>query len=146
MAYKIRINYTGPAKPENIRFVSPICPIYCPCNSYADTQAYEGTCYDTNVRGFGKIDVMEPYASTAFPFPVPLAQFKIAVIGADGTNSKGEDCKYVEFEVATYMEAFFYIQAGIALADQGFEVIADPDAAGQAATEGETTEGETTEG
>lgn len=116
--YKIKITYNGPAKPESIRFVAPICPIYCPCNSYTDTAGYDGTVYDTNVKGFGEIDVMEPYASTSFPFPVPLAQFKVAVIG----TSDPDGLKYVEFGVDTYMEAFWYKQAGVALADQGFVV------------------------
>ena len=120
--YTIRIVYAGPARPESIRFVSPICPVYCPCNSYTDTAAYEGTVYDTNVKGFGKIDVLEPYASTSFPFPVPLAQFKVAVIGQPVDANVPDGPKYVEFEVESYMEAYWYTQAGIALADQGFTV------------------------
>lgn len=119
MAYKVKIVYTGPAV-ESIQFVSPICRLFVPNNSYVDTPAYEGTVYDTNVDGFGKIDLMEPYASTSFPFPVPLAQFKLAVVGEDDTTSGG---KKVEFEVASYMEAFWYKQAGDALADQGFTVV-----------------------
>lgn len=120
--YKVKIIYNGPANPENIRFVSPICPVYCPCNSYVDTAAYKDTCYDTNIEGFGKIDVLEPYASTSFPFPVPLSQFKIAVIGKPVRAEAPNGPKYVEFNVDSYMEAFWYTQAGIALADQGFVV------------------------
>lgn len=120
--YKIKITYNGPAKPESIRFVAPICPIYCPCNSYTDTARYDGTVYDTNVKGFGEIDVMEPYASTSFPFPVPLAQFKVAVVGTPVNTSNPDSPKYVEFGVDTYMEAYWYKQAGVALADQGFVV------------------------
>ncbi len=127
--YKVKITYNGPANPENIRFVSPICPVYCPCNSYVDTAAYKDTCYDTNVEGFGKIDVMEPYASTSFPFPVPLAQFKVAVIGQPVSADAPNGPKYVEFEVDSYMEAFWYTQAGIALADQGFVVEITPNTA-----------------
>lgn len=120
--YKVKIIYNGPANPENIRFVSPICPVYCPCNSYVDTAAYKDTCYDTNIEGFGKIDVLEPYASTSFPFPVPLSQFKVAVIGKPVSAKAPNGPKYVEFNVDSYMEAFWYTQAGIALADQGFVV------------------------
>lgn len=127
--YKVKITYNGPANPENIRFVSPICPVYCPCNSYVDTAAYKDTCYDTNVEGFGKIDVMEPYASTSFPFPVPLSQFKVAVIGQPVSADAPNGPKYVEFEVDSYMEAFWYTQAGIALADQGFVVEITPNTA-----------------
>lgn len=118
MAYKVTITYTGSAV-ESIQFVNPICRLFVPENSYIDTPAYEGTVYDTNVDGFGKIDLMEPFASTSFPFPVPLTHFKLAVVGEDDKESGG---KKVEFEVATYMEAFWYKQAGVALADQGFTV------------------------
>lgn len=124
--YKVKIIYNGPANPENIRFVSPICPVYCPCNSYVDTAAYKDTCYDTNIEGFGKIDVLEPYASTSFPFPVPLSQFKIAVIGKPVSAEAPNGPKYAEFNVDSYMEAFWYTQAGIALADQGFVVEITP--------------------
>lgn len=124
--YKVKIIYNGPANPEHIRFVSPICPVYCPCNSYVDTAAYKDTCYDTNIEGFGKIDVLEPYASTSFPFPVPLSQFKVAVIGKPVNAEAPNGPKYVEFNVDSYMEAFWYTQAGIALADQGFVVESTP--------------------
>lgn len=124
--YKVKIIYNGPANPENIRFVSPICPVYCPCNSYVDMAAYKDTCYDTNIEGFGKIDVLEPYASTSFPFPVPLSQFKVAVIGKPVSAEAANGPKYVEFNVDSYMEAFWYTQAGIALADQGFVVEITP--------------------
>lgn len=124
--YKVKIIYNGPANPENIRFVSPICPVYCPCNSYVDTAAYKDTCYDTNIEGFGKIDVLEPYASTSFPFPVPLSQFKVAVIGKPVSAEAPNGPKYVEFNVDSYMESFWYTQAGIALADQGFVVEITP--------------------
>lgn len=119
MAYTVTIIYTGPASPDSVKFVSPICRTYVPNNSYVDTPAYKGTVYDTNVDGWGKIDLMEPFASTSFPFPVPLSQFKLAVVGADDKASGG---KKVEFKVDTYMEAFWYNEAGKALADQGFEV------------------------
>ena len=56
---------------------------------------------------------MEPYATTAFPYPVPLAQFKVAVLSDDNE---------VEFTVDSYMEAYYYTEAGKALASQGFTV------------------------
>lgn len=124
MAYKVTIIYAGPTAPEHIQFVSPICRLHVPSPSYTDTPAYANTVYNTNVPGFGKIDLMEPFASTSFPFPVPLAQFKLAVVGEDvkdkSNNPTGE--KKATFVVETYMEAFWYTQAGIALADQGFSV------------------------
>ncbi|MCM1226418.1 MAG: hypothetical protein NC320_03205 [Clostridium sp.] len=122
MAYTITITYKSPAAPDRIDFVSPICSFYSPDNSYVDTKAYEGTVYDTNTKGFGKIDLMEPYASTSFPFPVPLAQFKLATVGTDVKESGVVVGKKVEFTVDTYMEAYWYAEAGRQLADQGFTV------------------------
>ena len=116
MAYTVKIVYAGVPAPTNIPFVSPIASLYVPSNSYVDTPAYAGTVYDTNVEGFGQLNIMEPYATTSFPFPVPLAQFKCALIADDNT---------AEFTVDTYMEAFYYTEAGKALADQGFTVTVD---------------------
>lgn len=112
MAYTVTITYTGPAT-DSINVVLPISPTFFPTNSYVDSTAYAGTVYDTNVEGWGTIDLMEPYKTTSFPFPVPLAQFKVAAVGTSGT---------VTFTVDTYMEAFWYTQAGIQLKDQGFTV------------------------
>ncbi len=124
MAYNVTITYAGPASPEHIMFECPSCKLHVPSSAYVDTVAYKGTVYDTNVEGFGKIDLMEPFASTAFPFPVPFSQFKLAIIGEDVKNEEGEatGAKKVTFKVDTYMEAFFYKEAGVALADQGFTV------------------------
>jgi hypothetical protein len=80
-----------------------------------------------NTRGFGSIDLMDPYADTSFPFPVPLAQFKLAVVGEDEMNDDTPTGrKTVTFTVDSYMEAFWYMEAGKALADQGFEVTVEP--------------------
>ena len=113
MAYTVTIVYAGVSAPASIPFVSPICALYQPTNSYIDTAAYAGTVYDTNVDGFGAIDLMEPYKTTSFPYPVPLAQFKVAVVGEENTAT---------FTVDSYEEAFWYMEAGKALADQGFTV------------------------
>ena len=118
MAYTVKIVYSGVPAPENIPFVSPIAALYVPSNSYVDTPAYAGTVYDTNVDGFGKLNIMEPYATTSFPYPVPLAQFKLAVVGEDD----GHGGKQVEFTVDTYEEAFWFMTAGAQLKDQGFTV------------------------
>ena len=122
MAYTVKIVYKGPEAPTNSPFVSPICALFVPTNSYIDTPAYEGTVYDTNVGGFGSINIMEPYATTSFPYPVPLAQFKLAVVGEDD----GEGGKQVEFTVDTYEEAFYFAAAGKVLVDQGFTVTVTP--------------------
>lgn len=112
MAYKIVITYVG-VPVDADRLVAPICRIYTPDNSYVDTEAYENTVYDTNVGGFGSIDLLEPFATTSIPFPLPLAQFKLAVVAENGE---------VEFEVFDYKEAFYYKQLGAAMYDQGFRI------------------------
>ena len=111
MQYIVAIKYNEPTLTAVDAVVAPICSIYNPTNSYTDTAAYDGTVYDTNVAGFGKIKPMEPFASTSFPYPVPMAQFKVAALGGA-----------VAFLVDDYKEAFYYEETGKALADQGFEV------------------------
>lgn len=114
MAYTINIKYIGVEK-DVTQIAAPICRIFAPCNSYVDLPAYSGTVYDTNVDGFGSIEQMEPFASTSIPFPVPMAQFKLAVVGENNE---------VEFDVDDYKEAFYYMQVGAAMKDQGFVVTA----------------------
>lgn len=110
MAYKVTITYAGVTQ-DIEGLVAPIMRIYKPNDSYVDTAGYAGTVYDTNVPGWGELPVPEPYATTSIPFPVPLAQFKLAVVGNP-----------VVFEVEDYKEAFYYQQIGFAMADQGFAV------------------------
>ena len=131
MAYTIKITYKG-IEPTPERISSSICSIFVPTSSYIDSEVYmEGgpvgddpllygkSVYATNVRGFGSIPMVEPYATMSIPFPVPLAQFKLAVV-ADDVDEEG--FPYVEFEVDDYKEAFYYKEVGNAIADQGFEV------------------------
>lgn len=133
MAYQVVIVYKGKDKDVE-RVASSICSIMKPNGSYIDTpvfkegypvdadaasKKYGTSVYATNVDGFGAIEPEEPFASTAFPFPVPMAQFKVAMIG----NEKDvQGNPKVTFDVEDYKEAFYYEQAGKALADQGFEV------------------------
>jgi len=120
MAYKVTITYAG-VTADVEAFVAPVMRLYRPNPSYVDTLAYEGTVYDTNTPGMGSpegiwnytLDQMEPFATTSIPFPVSLAQFKLAVVGKDNE---------VSFEVADYKEAFYYMQIGESMADQGFSV------------------------
>jgi len=128
MAYTVTIVYAGVQEPASIPFVSPICAQYVPTNSYVDTAAYDGTVYDMNVKGFGVIDLVEPYATTSFPYPVPLAQFKLATVGTDVLDDDDQPtgAKTVTFTVDSYADAFWYMEAGKALADQGFTVTVEP--------------------
>lgn len=111
-ASTITITYVKPtAAPE--RDGASIAPLFVNPTSYADTTAYAGTVYDTNVKGFGELETKFPYDETNFPFPIPLAQFQLAMVGTSGT---------VSFSTEDYKEIFYYKQAGVLLASQGFTV------------------------
>lgn len=127
MAYTVVIKYIG-VEQDVTKVICPVCRIFKPDNSYIDSPAYtqgipvdaeEGdrvagkSIYATNVDGWGSVDLQEPYASTSVPFPTPLAQFKLAVVGEDNE---------VTFDVDDYKEAFYYQQLGEQMKDQGFEV------------------------
>lgn len=138
MAYTVTITYNGlPTEPDQV--VASICRYFAPTNSYIDSAVYENgypvdldvtscdqigadkdkkygkSIYATNVDDkYGYAPQVEPYASTSIPFPTPLAQFKLAVVG--GTDNS------VTFDVDDYKEAFYYMDLGKSLADQGFVV------------------------
>ena len=112
MAYTVTIKYTGVSGEVAIG-AAPIARLWNPDGSYIDSVAYEGTVYDTNVAGFGEVPAVAPYDSTSIPYPVALAQFKLATVGNDNE---------VTFDVEDYKEAFFYKTLGEQMADQGFEV------------------------
>ena len=131
MAYTVKITYMGVSAPE-FEMSAPIADIFIPCGSYTRTpvftegypvgeeeKTYGKSVYATNVDGWGKLKVAEPFATTSFPFPVSLAQFKLAVV-SDDQDEEGNP--YVEFDVEDYKEAFYYKEAGVQLADQGFAV------------------------
>lgn len=141
MAYVVKITYTGIEKVVE-KLASPICSTFAPTGSYIDSPVYtEGnpvgaeaadknygkSIFATNVDGWGSIEVKEPFATTSIPFPVALAQFKVAVV-SDKKDDAGHP--YVEFEVSDYKEAFYYKEIGASIADQGFIVeVADSQAA-----------------
>lgn len=140
MAFSVTITYKGVEADPAIA-VAPISGVYCPRNSYIDSAVYENgypvdveitdktkvgydqekkygkSIYATNVDDkFGYAAQVEPYASESIPFPVPLAQFKMAVVG-------GTDGSY-KFDVEDYKEAFYYMELGKELAPQ-FEVVVE---------------------
>lgn len=112
MSYTVTIAYAGKT-PEAVRIANQICGMFDIKGSYIDTAAYSGSVYDTNVEGWGYIAALEPFKTTSVPFPSPLAQFKLAVVGTDNS---------VTFTVDTYYEAFYYATIGEQLKDQGFTV------------------------
>lgn len=120
--YTVTIKYTGVSGEVAIG-PAPIARLWNPEGSYIDSAAYEGSVYDTNVEGWGEIAPVSPYDSTSIPYPVALAQFKLATVGEDLLNDDNEVIgKQVSFDVDDYKEAFFYKTLGEQMADQGFEV------------------------
>lgn len=120
--YTVTIKYTGVSGEVAIG-PAPIARLWNPEGSYIDSAAYEGSVYDTNVEGWGEIAPVSPYDSTSVPYPVALAQFKLATVGEDLLNDDDEVIgKQVSFDVDDYKEAFFYKTLGEQMADQGFEV------------------------
>lgn len=152
MAFTVTIDYFGVvAEPEAV--AASICAIFQPTNSYIDLpvmkegyevgaedadKKYGKSIYATNVDGFGSVKMPEPYASTSIPMSVPLAQFKLAVVGEYDDTRK---CHTVSFEVDNYQEAFYYKQVGEQIKDQGFVVTVQETAANSGAGTPETPKG-----
>lgn len=130
MAYTVTIKYKGVSGEVAIE-PAPIARLWNPKGSYIDSAVYENglegvygkSVYATNVEGWGEIAPVSPYDSTSIPYPVALAQFKLATVGEDLLNDDDEVIgKQVSFDVDDYKEAFFYKTLGEQMADQGFEV------------------------
>lgn len=111
-AKTITITYVKPTAPAG-REATSISPIFKTPETYADTTAFAGTVYDTNVAGFGSLPLAFPYDETSFPYPIPLAQFQAAMVGTSGTVTLTSDDDMV---------VNYYIAAGKLLASQGFTV------------------------
>ena len=140
--YNVTIKYTAASAVDMLGPVAdPICRMMQPTGSYIDSPAYvDGmpndfstsagsygkSIYATNVPGDGYLPVAEPYASTSVPFPSPLAQFKLAMVGEDLLDADENVIgKQVTFQVEDYKEAFYFKTLGAQMADQGFEVIVE---------------------
>lgn len=132
MAYTVTIKYTGVSGQVAIG-PAPIARLWNPDGSYIDSAAYEGTVYDTNVEGWGEVPAVAPYDSTSIPYPVALAQFKLATVGEDLLDGEENVIgKQVSFTVDDYKEAFYYKTIGEQMADQGFEVTVEEAEAAEA--------------
>ena len=139
--YTVTIKYTGVSGEVTIG-PAPIARLWNPEGSYIDSTAYEGSVYDTNVEGWGEIAPVSPYDSTSVPYPVALAQFKLATVGEDLLNDDNEVIgKQVSFDVDDYKEAFFYKTLGEQMADQGFKVTVEKADATEASTDDGNGEG-----
>lgn len=133
--YTVTIEYRKPVSEAVMRAVAPICRIMVPTSSYIDTAvytqggpvgaedlAYGKSIYATNVNGWGEITLPFPYDADLFPYPVPLAQFSVAMVGEEILEDDVVVGHKVEFDVDDYKEAFYYIEVGSQLKDEGFTV------------------------
>lgn len=96
-----------------------ICSIFEPGSSYVDSEAYEGTRFDSNVYGaVGGVRDKSAYAVTNVPMSVPLAQFNMAVLAEPDSNG----VRKYEFQTEDHKEIAYYKQLGFDMAEQGFTV------------------------
>lgn len=108
-AKTITITYEAPVA-ETPEKVAPICAMFEPHGSYVDTDAYEGTAYDTNVYGMDKFNYSN-FLSTVSMHPGITIMFKAAMRDGEATVTE-TDPKVVEY----------YKDLGESLADSGFTV------------------------
>lgn len=136
MAYTVTIIYNGIDVDADLRIADPISRIMVPTSSYIDSAVYrEGhaaeTVGDYDFPGYGKsiyatntlsgiipVPMPEYWSETVIPMDIPLAQFRMATVGEEQEDGS----RKVEFDVETYREAFYYMELGVQLKDQGFEV------------------------
>jgi hypothetical protein len=117
MATEVKIVFNGPIVSVE-RVSSNIARIFFPDNSYVDSVAYEGTIYDTNVEGWGKLAGLLPMASTTTKF----AQFERAAICYANSQLVGTDNTGVTFEIDGYEEEIYWSQMATNLVDQGYYI------------------------
>lgn len=144
MAYTVTITYNGIDVDADLRIADPISRIMVPTSSYIDSAVYreghpaetvttvspefefEGygkSIYATNVlSGIDSIPMPDIWSESTVPMSVPLAQFRMAVVGEDDGNGG----KTRSFDVEDYKEAFYYMELGVQLKDQGFTVEVAP--------------------
>lgn len=119
--YKVKITFDPRKVAEQIPAPSAnVCSVFEPNVSYIDSEDYEDTRYNSNVKGFGDIEQVEPYASTSVPMSTPLAQFKLATQAQKVDDTTG--VRELTFDVEDYKEAFYYLQLGEDMKEQGFAV------------------------
>lgn len=122
----VNIKYTGPKVDIADRPANSICNIFAPGGSYIDTPAYEGTCYDTNVHGWGKLNGLRPMANTVTRFAW-LERAAIAAVEASKKATTAEEFTKlnvgVTFDLGNdYMEKLYWMQMADNVASQGFVI------------------------
>lgn len=107
----IRITYTAvsaiPAEP-----VAQIFAMFVPTNAAADLPAFEGTYYDTNVKGWGEATSFEDFIRNSVAHPGLVLALKMAF----------ENGEY-EFDTTDEKLIMYLEEVADAVADQGFEIV-----------------------
>jgi len=108
----IAITYTALAAPAAGTLAAQICATFVPTNAAADLPAFEGTYYDTNVKGFGEGTSIEDFFNQVTAHPGLVLALKLAM-------EKGS----YEFETEDAKEIMYYEELEDAFKAQGFEIV-----------------------
>ena len=109
---QITITYTAVAGPEIRTPLAEICAVFVPTNAAADLPAFEGTYYDTNVKGWGEGESVEDFIKSAVAHPGLILALKLAM----------ENGEYA-YDTEDAKEIMYAEEVADALADQGFEIV-----------------------
>lgn len=106
----ITIAYTAPEAPV-AQPVDQIFAMFVPTNAAADNAAFEGTYYDTNVKGWGEGMSIQEFFQKSIAHPGLIAALKLAM----------ENGEY-EFDTDDEKTIMYLEEVADAVADQGFEI------------------------
>lgn len=115
MAKNVTIIYTGVVD-DAVRQGLSIYPLFQPAGSYVDSTAYDGTVYDTNVKGFGELGGLEPMGSTTVKF----AEYALAYRAAEAAQAAGTENTGVTFEITGYEDELYWTQIGRNMVSEGY--------------------------
>lgn len=77
MSYSLLIQYTAPVAPTDAAVNIP--SVYIPDNAAADLDVFDGTYYDTNVKGFGVATDIDTFMSQSIAHPGLVAALRTAM-------------------------------------------------------------------
>ena len=112
----VTITYTKPV--AQVRDGEPIVRFFGTEPSYVDSDPYEGSVYDTNVSGWGKLWGLLPLASS----PIKLAYFEEAIMAAIEAEKAGQVVPSISVEVEGNNDLLWWKQMAPNLEEQGYTV------------------------
>lgn len=110
---KITIKYT-PVAEEPGQDVDNVCATFMPTNSYIDTEAYEGTVYDTNTTDNG-METMDEYLAKVINRPGIVNMIKQAY-------GDGKGAGQYEFEITDPYEVAYYRELATKFEGRGITI------------------------